>query len=443
MTVAPDAKKIVGPAIGESGVVMNSGVITGEEYNPKLQGQGALKAYNEMRSNDATVNATLDIVKLPIQGADYDVDPASEDVRDVAAADLVKTCLFHLVEWPKFLEEALTYLDFGFCVFEMVFESRVIDGQERIALVDLQFMKQTSVQGWELKDGGYGVKQVVNGKDYYIPGAKLVRFTHKQEGANYQGRSVLRTAHKHWYIKDKLYRIDAVGHERQALGVVQIIKPKGAQEKDEKKVVKLVRNLRANESSYLMHPDGWTVQFMDMKAKSLKDIEPSINHHDRQISKNVLAQFLEIGAAGSSGTRSTSEDQSSLLDMARDNIAKKLVDVLQNTVVRTLVDLNFNDVEYPTLRVGKISDDNIPVISEAVAKFVDAGVLHPTPADENTTRKMIGWQALEAKVLDELFESDDATAGGIEASRRRTASELKSLRASIEKVLYDPERKAA
>ncbi|MCO4274275.1 DUF935 domain-containing protein [Pseudarthrobacter sp. HLT3-5] len=390
-----DTKKLQTKEIGTSGVSITSGLITGEEYNPKLTGKKAIDAYDQMRRSDATVNAALNAVKLPVLSADYEVDPASDDDADKEVADFVKDCLFHVVDWDQFLGEALTFLDFGYDVHEMVFEPREINGTLRIALVKLGYRKQTTIQKWETVDGKPGIQQFDNtGHTYSIPVQKLVRFTHKQEGDNYEGISLLRAAYKHWYIKDKLYRIDAVGHERHALGVIDVTTPVGASEADKKKMRTLVRNLRANEESYIEHPEGWIVQFLDMKANSLKDVEPSINHHDRQIMKNVLAQFLEIGASGGSGTRSTSEDHSRLFELAVQSVARRIVQVLQNTVVRTLVDLNFTDREYPTLRVGNISDDNIPVMSDAIKKFVDAGVLHPRAIDENSTRKMIGWSEL-------------------------------------------------
>ena len=52
-----------------------------------------------------------------------------------------------------------------------------------------------------------------------IPAWKFVVFTFRQEGDNYEGVSVLRSSYKHWYIKDQLYRFDAVKHERQAVWI--------------------------------------------------------------------------------------------------------------------------------------------------------------------------------------------------------------------------------
>jgi phage gp29-like protein len=439
-----DTKKLQTKEIGNSGVSITSGLITGEEYNPKLTGKSAIDAYDQMRRSDATVNAALNAVKLPILSADFTIDPASDDDVDKEVAEFIQDCLFHIVDWDQFLGEALTFLDFGYDVHEMVFEPREVNGTLRIALVKLGYRKQTTIQKWETTDGKPGIQQFDNtGHTYSIPAEKLVRFTHKQEGDNYEGISLLRAAYKHWYIKDKLYRIDAVGHERHALGVIDVTVPTGALEEDKKKMRQLVRNLRANEESYIEHPEGWIVAFLDMKANSLKDVEPSINHHDRQIMKNVLAQFLEIGASGGSGTRSTSEDHSRLFELAVQSVARRIVQVLQNTVVRTLVDLNFTDREYPTLRVGNISDDNIPVMSDAIKKFVDAGVLHPRAADENSTRKMIGWSELTDEEVEELESNPEPQKTAKDKAEADDIKAAQKLHASLTGRLYGNTSRAA
>jgi phage gp29-like protein len=159
--------------------------------------------------------------------------------------------------------------------------------------------------------------------------------------------------------------------------------------------------------------------------------------------KNVLAQFLEIGASGGSGTRSTSEDHSRLFELAVQSVARRIVQVLQNTVVRTLVDLNFTDREYPTLRVGNISDDNIPVMSDAIKKFVDAGVLHPRAADENSTRKMIGWSELTDEEVEELESNPEPQKTAKDKAEADDIKAAQKLHASLTGRLYGNTSRAA
>ncbi|MEU2203576.1 DUF935 family protein [Microbacterium oleivorans] len=447
---AKQSKSLKGKEQGTSGVAIQGGQILYEDYNPQLSGKTAIKIYEQMRRSDATVNAALEAIKLPIQSADFTVDPASDDERDIEVANFVYDCLHHVIDWDKYLTEALTFLDFGYCVHEMVFEPREINGQTRIALVKLGYRKQTTIQSWETEDHQPGITQLDQfGKSHSIPEVKLVRLTRKQEGDNYQGISILRSAYRHWYIKDKLYKIDAVGHERHALGVLDITVPKGASKDDKARMRKLARSLRANQEMYLEHPEGWNVQFLDNKANTLRDIAPSINHHDRQIMKNVLAQFLEIGSSGSSGTRNVSEDQSRLFQMSVDSVAKQIVTALQNTVVRALVDLNYTDREYPTLRVGSTADDDVPMISEAVNKFVTAGVLHPTKGDENSIRRLVSLPELDDEVLEELYnnpqpaKTTEDEEQDEEKQLNADVSQARSLWASITRKLHAKSSRAS
>lgn len=445
-------KSLKSKELGNSGVFIQGGRILNEDYNSQLNGKQAIKVYEQMRRSDATVNAALEAIKLPIQSADFEVDPASDDEVDHEIAAEINDQFDHLLD--AYLVEALTYLDFGYCVHEMVFEPMDILGRTRLGVSKLGYRKQTTIDAWETEDHQPGITQLdQHGKYHSIPEVKLIRLTRKQEGDNYQGISILRTAYRHWYIKDKLYKIDAVGHERHALGVLDVAVPTGANDKDKKKMRQLARNLRANEEAYLEHPVDWVVSFLDNKASSMRDVEPSINHHDRQIMKNVLAQFLEIGSSGSSGTRSVSEDQSRLFELAVQSVAKYIVSVLQNTFVKSYMDLNYTDRDHPKLRVANLADDNIPIVSEAVAKFVTAGVLHPTKGDENTIRRMVGFIELAEEELDEVYEKAEQEK---KAAAEKTAAlkqakddvdedllKAHALHASITRKLYDRPARAA
>ncbi len=132
-----------------------------------------------------------------------------------------------------------------------------------------------------------------------IPGDKILRFTLKQEGDNYEGTSTLRSAYKHWYIKDTLYKLEAVKHERQSIGIPKITLPSTATPEDADEAENIVANLRATEKGYIILPNSdWHFEFANMGADTTSNVQESIAHHNREIAKNILAQFLELGASG-------------------------------------------------------------------------------------------------------------------------------------------------
>lgn len=445
-------RKRIGSELGQSGTYIFDGFISGEEYNLELTGLQALRIWDEMRRSDASVAAALKAVKLPVKGVEWLVEPASDDPRDIEIADFARHVIFDILRWKKTLGEIMTYLDFGFSVFEEVFDYAVVDGKDRIVLSKLAFRKQRSILKWQA-DGKPGVTQLtMTGQSVPIPARDIVVFTNEQEGDNYEGVSLLRPAYKHWFIKDKLYQIDAVGHERQALGVVDIAYPIGAKDADIKKAENLARNVRANEEGFISHFKDWDVGFMNMGAQSLKDTEPSINHHDRQISKSVLVQFIDLGATSGSGSRAVGEPQMKLFEQAVQAITTSIADTFNDNVMKDLIDMNFNVTDYPKLKAGQINKDKIVELAESIAKLVVAGFINPTKEDEVYIRGIMGLpeiteeddEATEDEV-DENITDEDLEDHGIENIPKTAAvvSIAKKASAKLRRLLYGKSDRAA
>lgn len=379
---------------GQSGTLIFTGFIAGEEYNSELTGRRGIAIYDQMRRSDATVQASLKVVKLPVLSAEYSIQSASDDPKDQEVANFVEENLFKCIDFTHFSREALTMLDFGFSIFEKLYKYDVRNGKEGIYLRKLAFRKQTTVFRWETMQATAGITQVTyNGGQFSIPEDMILRFTWEQEGDNYEGISMLRAAYKHWYYKDLYEKIWGIMIERQGVGIPQLTAPENADEPSKQQARSALRNLRANEQGYIEIPEGYVIDFMDMKGKTTADIAPAIDYHDKQIVMNVLAPFLKLGsgARGSGGgSHALSQDQSKLFEQNLEAIAKKLCEVINNDLIPQIVEMNFSGVtDYPTLEHGKIADDNIEVISEAMSKLTTAGLITPDPDLEQDIRDML------------------------------------------------------
>lgn len=382
--------------LGQSGTLIFNGIITGEEYSPDLTGRQAVTVYDRMRRSDATVRASLTACYLPILQAEYKFEPASTDALDVEIAEFCDQNFFEILDWHGFLSEALTFLPFGFSVFEMVFGMRKVNGKDRIVLTKLAFRKQKTIYKWSSdKFPNGGITQLIaSGGTPETPMEKLVVFTNQKEGDNYEGISVLRSSYQSFFIKSMLYQIDSVAHERHALGVLDITEPAQADPNDRATLIRAARNLRANEQSYINHKAGWLIAWMDMKAGTLRDMQPSISHHDRQISKNVLTQFLELGAKSSGGSRALSEDHTTFFTLAEKATAKVLIDTLMKTAVKAIIDLNYTVDKYPKLKVTGLDDENLTIFADAFEKIVGAGGVTIDLEVENRSRALLGFAPL-------------------------------------------------
>ncbi|WP_265155166.1 MULTISPECIES: DUF935 family protein [Rhodococcus] len=360
-----------------------------------------MRTIEEMRRGDATVHAGLMAVKMPIVAAEWSVESGGEDEQDTAAAELIDYNFNQVLNWKAVLTEALTMLDFGFSVFELVFDWANVNGVDRVVLVKIAYRKQTTIEKWTQEDGTPGIVQrKADGTAVSIPDDKLLVLTHQQEGDNWQGVSILRSAYQNWYYKKTFYQIDAVKHERQALGVVKIKYPKGATPVMREEAKAAAQNVRANERAYIEEPDGWDINFMDMMASTTADPKESISHHDRQILKNMAVQYIDIGSAGSSGSYSASTDQRRLLELQDQAIASQIAARINDKVVKAIVDMNFNVTDYPKWKVGQIGQENVQELTEAVAKMTSSKLLTPTDQDEEHVRKVLRFPDMPEDIKD-------------------------------------------
>lgn len=385
--------KGMGKEIGQSGTAIYGGIITLEEYNSKLKGKAGLRIMDTMRRSDATVRATLQVCKLPILSTKWYIRPASEDEADLKhARHIERELMKRNVVWHDFLREGMTFFDFGHSVCEKTLEIVDFEGERLIGINKLAFRKQTTIMQWQMDDGKPGIKQLLTtGEPVNIPMAKLIVFTHDKEGDNYEGVSLLRYAYKHWDIKDKLDRINAVALEKMAVGVPVLKKPPDADQDDLTKAREAMRQFRANEEGYQEIPMGWELEMLDMKGNSTRDVIPSIQYHDRQITMSVLAQFLTLGASDASGSRAVSQDHSKLFLLSEEAVARNIQNTVQSQLIKPLCDMNFSDMKngYPTLEFARIGDEDISNMADAVSKFIAAGALTPDPESEEYIRGVL------------------------------------------------------
>lgn len=386
-------KKTKGLEVGDSGTRILSGIIQ-EEYNSKLTGRNAIEVYDEMRRSDASVKAALLAVTLPIRAASWYIEPASEEDQDKEIANFVQNAMFEWqsLPWPDLLRQSLLSLPFGFMVFEKVFATRAEDGVTFIVWDKFAPRVPRSIYRWAIKDDQPGITQLKSdGSTVEIPWDKLVVITNEREGDNYEGISILRAAYKHWFLKTTFYKIDAIAFERQGLGIPFAEMPDNFTSADRAKAEEILKNIRANSQAYAIIPEGYKIGFLDMMARTTRDPQSSISHHNREILKSVLAQFLELGAGtkGGSGSRAVSSDHSELFLQCVEAVSDNLATAFQ-PAIKELVDLNFDGVKkYPKLTYSGINDADVQSLATAYNTLKTAGAIIPTDRDEQFFREIL------------------------------------------------------
>lgn len=389
---AAEPKKKGGIEIGESGTENLQGIIY-EEYNRKLGDVQGIRIYDEMRKSDGTVKATVLSCSLPIRRANWFIEPATQEKIDIEIADFVHNSLFEwqTMTWDDILRHALLMLPFGVMAFEKVFTTKEWEGKTYVCWQKLAPRMPKTIRAWQTENGGDGLQQYrFTGETVSIPMEKLLVFVNEKEGDNWWGTSILRAAYKHWYMKNTFYKIDSIAFERQGLGIPYAKIPDGASEPDRAKAENILKNMRAHHQAWLVIPTDYEIGFLDMGAGSLRDPSTSIAHHNREIAKSILAQFLELGSTEGTGSYALSEDQSGLFLQALEAFANNIKDTFNQYAIKQLVDLNFDGVKYyPKLTYNGISRVDTDKLATAYSSLITSGGLKVGVDDEQYFREIL------------------------------------------------------
>lgn len=371
-------------SLGDSGTQRYSGYFQ-EEPNLEWRDDARVRNVETMRRTDGTVGQLLVALKAPILSTDFMVLPASQDAKDKEIAEFVRENLFEGMQrtWKEFLRESLTFFDFGFEVFEKIWGKR--DG--KIVLLDLAPRIQHSILKWQLTDGRKGVVQLlqtdeVENHQAEIPMKKLLVLTNDKEGDDITGRSVLRPAWKHFYIKDTLYKISGISCERFGVGVPVITLPAGSGDAERDKAEELGKNFRSNEQAYVILPSAdWKIEILTPGSNpQSSQIEQLIQHHDRMILCAGLAGFLNLGAGGGGGSYALSDNQSSFFVSFVEDKLKYFAEQMQKQVIKELVDYNYSGIKkYPQLSYAPIDKVALENYATSLASLVTSNLVDVTP----------------------------------------------------------------
>jgi hypothetical protein len=332
----------------------------------------ASQTYNKMVRSDASVRVSLRAGKSPVLGGDYFMEPASDDPLDLLIAEFVEFNLFEGMTTPflKTLERILKFFETpkGNSVFELVWEDREwaprnTNGANRKSytmLRKLAYRPPETITEYLLDNNGgpAGIKHNAvrsDGRqeevDIHID--KMVIFVFDPEGGGITGTSILRSAYRNWFYKDRFYAIDGVQKERHGVGVPDIELQPGYDEKDKAAAIEMAKNLRTNENAYIVRNPKMKVSFAELSGNLVNALESAM-HHDTMIMKNIMVQFLNAGIDNSGGGRSTSATALDAFLKAMEYIANSICDDMNTYVIPQLVGYNFKTDKFPKLKVKGI-----------------------------------------------------------------------------------------
>lgn len=386
--------------LGTSGTDIVGGMF-GEETLFELKGQRAAIAYDRMRRREAQVSMLLDAMLNPIVSGNWQFEVEDE-------ADEMQLKMKELCEWnfrhglvdglKQHLREALTYVIFGYSVFEVVHATENVPALENQLVTffkKLAFRKQSSIYRWHLekKTGRLlsveqqTVSDVSDNTLVNIPGEHLLVFTNKKEGDNYEGISALRPMFGAYSRKDLYLKLTAIGAEKNAIGTVVGTTPANkTATKEDADFEAVLAAWAENEVSYIKIPQGWSV---DIKAGTFdpQKMVALLNFENEEMARAVVAGFLMLGAGGGGGSYSLGTDLSDFFLGGIQSYADAVCEVHNRKSLPALCQLNYGpQAKYPTLKCTGINDKAGEELAKVVTMLIGAKGITPDSKLEDFLR---------------------------------------------------------
>lgn len=413
------------PVLGRDGAGF---YVDGLEVNADLRFPASSVVYDRMRREDGQVASVGRAITYPILNATARLKGGRDEVRKFVEQELGlglddeeagrRRRRRQGIVFRDHLREALLSLWFGFMPFEQLYDVDVAaPGLEDPANPGRLYahlrklaprMPRTLAEVRVARDGGLAaiVQQPPPGatsrdamRGIVIPVDRLVMYVNEREGADWTGNSLLRSAYKHWLIKDALIRLGAQIVERNGMGIPVA---KIDDERHRAKALALVKAFRAGATAGAVLEPGITSLDVIGVAGSTADELPRVKYHDEAIGRSLLAMFLNLGH--DNGARALGATFVDYFLLAVNSVLRQLEETITEHIIRDLVELNYGpDEAYPVLRFEDLTAEATPT-AEALKALADAGLITPDRDTENDLRRRYRLPAKPEATGDEAVE---------------------------------------
>lgn len=383
--------------LGASGTDVVGKIHGADEHIEILTGSQAAQFYDRMRRSDTQVKKVLSAICNPIKSAEWAIEPASTETKDIEAAALIDQILFKDILWPKFLNEALTKVIHGYSLFEVVHENK--QNKEigmYTGLAQLGYRKQTTITEWchnvdtgrleKVKQEAFGDIRV----NTFIDAENLLIFYSDQEGDNI-GFPLGRILYGPYKRKLLATELQYIGIERFAIPTPLLEVPAKIKQSDDEyiKAQDILKNFTSAEDSFIMYPSGWKLDLHNNVFDPSK-IQIVIQAENENMSGAILASFLELGIGGNGGAFALSNDLSDFFLAGLEHYANGVNGPINVQLIPNLMALNFGEDNRanPKLKYSGISDKAGKELMEIVTGYSSAGVIAADEPLEDHVRKV-------------------------------------------------------
>lgn len=395
------------------------------EYAPELQWPASVPKIERMET-DAELKGLILATTLPIRRFRWEIDPNEADPNVVAhAAEDLNLPVAGEDEGPRrrgtfnhdrHMSHALRALTQGHYHFEEVLELRD-DGLLHLvklgtrpprSLIAIRTDEHGALEAIEQLRGGFTtggqiLAGAAGGAIRVLEADRLVTYLwDTADDGDQVGRSMLRACYRDWLVKDALIRVDAVKHERNAMGIPWFEVDPAASKEQIESLAQRAEELRASTVGGGAGPGKLRIAGVE---GVLPDTIGSIRYHDEQMAKAFVLLLFNLGGDARTGARALGE---TFVDTYLENqgaIADWYCEMTQ-TLIDRLVARNYGpDVQAPLLTYTRLET------AELAFKDLALGIEKGAIAVDPELRAYIGerWKVPGQQAAAELEEEEPPT----------------------------------
>jgi hypothetical protein len=410
---------------GTSGLKRAGGYVR-EDFLTELIGLQGVRKYREMSENSPVIGACLFAIQMLMRNVHWKIEPVDETPEAQHYANLLHGMLFDDMDqpWALLLSEILSFLPYGWSLFEIVLKRRLgldpppnPDGSAALpSLFDdgligvgkLAARSQDTLLRWQFDHTGslMGMHQLDPwaGQQAYLPYEKCLLFRPTSYKNSPEGRSILRTAYRPYYMITHIENTEGIGIERDLAGLpvfgtppqwwLSSATPEEVAQLD--LVRRLGRNIRQDEQACLVYPliydqsGNQLFKFELASSGGAKAIDTNtiIQRHELRITQSVLCDMLFLGhsdvgsfALASSKTTTQAMSLGGYLTAVQDECNRRLVPLLWR--------LNAFPPKYqPGLAHGDVETVDLTELARFILSF---GRIYSMQDLENHIRRQAGF----------------------------------------------------
>lgn len=370
----------------------------------------SIAMYTQMENDDSRIASLLGVVAKPILKTPKRIDPngAPDEVAEFVSRNLNLPLVGEdkvrksgrrrdRFSYEQHLAEAVSPTNlYGHSVFEQVYR-RDDDGMFWIR--KLAPRPQWTIRKFNVAaDGGLeSITQMApasTGTVLYgigttdIPINRLIVYTREKRPGLWWGKSLIRSAYKHWVLKNQLMRVQCAAAERNGMGLP--VGKAGSDSQDEiNEMQRMASAARVGQQSGIgLAPD------QDFELKGVQgatiDTQTMLAFHDKMMALEPMAHFLNLDRGGSYALATVQQDPFTLAENA---LLQYFIRIGNEHIVEDLVDINFGaDVPAPLIVADEIGAEQ-EATAAGLKMFVEAGLLSPDVLVEQTLRQRLGLPA--------------------------------------------------